>query len=270
MTHFSFPLYIHSVYTPADSLVFGGNFLHSFAIEKQLRVAQAEDTTKVPSKFRYPFYIEMHWYALERYVNCLTGKSHLSCLEDGKQIPESKLEKLRDPKSNLGPPRTSFNNFTSNGDDAKCKTGQESQSHSNGTKPHINLTQAEVNGLKAIIMWLSRLPNHKRCVPELIVNPDALLNDAKILVDDHTSGEPSLAITGKLALTWKVKPKNAPSNSNHSSNASGPSLTAQLRQIKPGLYPNLHNKSPSTNRNANGSNSNSCVRMTMVRMTRMK
>lgn len=39
--------WIHAVYTPEDSLVFGGNFLHSFGIEKQLRVAQVEDITKV-------------------------------------------------------------------------------------------------------------------------------------------------------------------------------------------------------------------------------
>ena len=44
--------WIHAVYTPEDSLVFGGNFLHSFAIEKQLRVAQIEELTKVPTKFR--------------------------------------------------------------------------------------------------------------------------------------------------------------------------------------------------------------------------
>lgn len=39
--------WIHAVYTPQDSLVFGGNFLHSFGIDKQLKIAQVEDTTKV-------------------------------------------------------------------------------------------------------------------------------------------------------------------------------------------------------------------------------
>jgi len=39
--------WIHAVYTPKDSLVFGGNFLHSFGIEKQLRVAEVEESTKV-------------------------------------------------------------------------------------------------------------------------------------------------------------------------------------------------------------------------------
>ena len=39
--------WIHAVYTLKDSLVFGGNFLHTFGIEKQLRIAQVEDSTKV-------------------------------------------------------------------------------------------------------------------------------------------------------------------------------------------------------------------------------
>lgn len=69
--------WIHAVYTPKDSLVFGGNFLHSYGIEKQLRIAQVEDTTHVPQKFRYPFFTEMLWYVLERYVHCLLGKSHI-------------------------------------------------------------------------------------------------------------------------------------------------------------------------------------------------
>ncbi|XP_067014972.2 jmjC domain-containing histone demethylation protein 1 [Anabrus simplex] len=69
--------WIHAVYTPCDSLVFGGNFLHSFGIEKQLKTAQVEDTTHVPQKFRYPFFTEMLWYVLERYVHCLLGRSHL-------------------------------------------------------------------------------------------------------------------------------------------------------------------------------------------------
>ena len=38
--------WIHAVYTSADSIVFGGNFLHSFAIEKQLQVAHIEDLTR--------------------------------------------------------------------------------------------------------------------------------------------------------------------------------------------------------------------------------
>lgn len=69
--------WIHAVYTPKDSLVFGGNFLHSFGIEKQLKIATVEEQTKVPQKFRYPFFTEMLWYTLERYVHCLMGQSYI-------------------------------------------------------------------------------------------------------------------------------------------------------------------------------------------------
>ncbi|KAK9305490.1 hypothetical protein QLX08_003504 [Tetragonisca angustula] len=77
--------WIHAVYTPQDSLVFGGNFLHSFGIEKQLKVAQVEEHTKVPQKFRYPFFTEMLWYVLERYVHVLLGRSHLDISESQRQ-----------------------------------------------------------------------------------------------------------------------------------------------------------------------------------------
>jgi kynurenine formamidase len=51
-THIHTPIHlvvgwIHAVYTPTDSLVFGGNFLHSFNISQQLRVATMENSTKV-------------------------------------------------------------------------------------------------------------------------------------------------------------------------------------------------------------------------------
>lgn len=74
--------WIHAVYTPTDSLVFGGNFLHSFGIVKQLKAAQIEDITKVPVKFRYPFFTEMLWYVLAKYVYTLLGRSHLEAESD--------------------------------------------------------------------------------------------------------------------------------------------------------------------------------------------
>ena len=33
---------------------------------------------QVPAKFRYPFYFEMCWYVLERYLYCMTSTSHLT------------------------------------------------------------------------------------------------------------------------------------------------------------------------------------------------
>ncbi|XP_059168236.1 lysine-specific demethylase 2A-like isoform X2 [Physella acuta] len=73
--------WIHAVYTPKDSLVFGGNFLHSFNIENQLLVSHVEDKTHVPPKFRYPFFSEIMWYVVDRYLSCLTGRTYLSSSE---------------------------------------------------------------------------------------------------------------------------------------------------------------------------------------------
>ena len=39
--------WIHAVKTPVDSLVFGGNFLHSYSIEMQLNCFNIENYTKV-------------------------------------------------------------------------------------------------------------------------------------------------------------------------------------------------------------------------------
>ncbi len=39
--------WIHAVYTPEDTLVFGGNFLHSFNIDMQFRITDVEDKTHV-------------------------------------------------------------------------------------------------------------------------------------------------------------------------------------------------------------------------------
>ena len=83
----SFIGWIHAVYTPSDSLVFGGNFLHSFNIAQQLTVAVLEKETKVgrscafrlyckvciqvPLRLQYPFYGSIHWYVLAEYMAAL-------------------------------------------------------------------------------------------------------------------------------------------------------------------------------------------------------
>lgn len=51
--------WIHAVYTPEDTLVFGGNFLHSFNIPMQLNIYSIEDRTRVrrSTRPRQPFYL---------------------------------------------------------------------------------------------------------------------------------------------------------------------------------------------------------------------
>ncbi|CAK1590382.1 unnamed protein product [Parnassius mnemosyne] len=148
--------WIHAVYTPSDSLVFGGNFLHQFGIEKQLKIAQVEDVTKVPQKFRYPFFTEMLWYVLDRYVSALLGRSHLA--PEGQSTPPS-------------PP-----------------------------KEHVHLTQNELHGLKAIVMYLHQLPAARKSVPELLSDPIALVRDVRTLVEQHRHDKQHLAVTGVPVL----------------------------------------------------------------------
>ena len=60
--------WIHAVHTPIDSLVFGGNFLHGFDMPGQLRIYELELFTRVPRKYRFPYYEHMQWYAAAYYL----------------------------------------------------------------------------------------------------------------------------------------------------------------------------------------------------------
>ncbi|KAL1961832.1 hypothetical protein VTN77DRAFT_1001 [Rasamsonia byssochlamydoides] len=71
--------WIHAVWTPENSLVIGGNFLTRMNYGMQIKVAKIEKDTKVPRKFRYPFFQKIQWYAALKY------------LEDD-PIPDSVLE----------------------------------------------------------------------------------------------------------------------------------------------------------------------------------
>jgi len=69
--------WIHAVYTPVDSIVFGGNFLHSFNISLQLQVFGIEERTAVPMQFRFPYYGHLVWYASYNFVKSIeeTGEA---------------------------------------------------------------------------------------------------------------------------------------------------------------------------------------------------
>ncbi|OWZ77228.1 JmjC domain-containing histone demethylation protein 1 [Cryptococcus neoformans Bt85] len=63
--------YIHAVYTPMDSIVFGGNFLHSYNVDIQLRLRQIEIDTKVPQRFRFPMFDRLCWYVADKHCSDL-------------------------------------------------------------------------------------------------------------------------------------------------------------------------------------------------------
>jgi len=61
--------WIHAVYTPTDSLVLGGNFLTPIHIPSQLNIANIEARTRVPKKFRFPFFDMAMWYTAIYYLD---------------------------------------------------------------------------------------------------------------------------------------------------------------------------------------------------------
>uniref|UniRef100_A0A8C9TKU6 [histone H3]-dimethyl-L-lysine(36) demethylase n=1 Tax=Scleropages formosus TaxID=113540 RepID=A0A8C9TKU6_SCLFO len=210
--------WIHAVYTPVDTLVFGGNFLHSFNIPMQLHINTIEDRTRVPAKFRYPFYYEMCWYVLERYLYCLTNTSHLTpefqkySLGIGqyvwlphsltcrhglslsytllfgarRQLFLSGILKLLVYREELG------------------HISQEDEDDSGPIKPGIkvHLTPFELEGLWSLLGKLESLPSHKKCVPTGIHNAPALLHDIRTLLQEHANDIPKLSYTGRPIVKW--------------------------------------------------------------------
>uniref|UniRef100_A0A2I3HQD1 Lysine-specific demethylase 2B n=1 Tax=Nomascus leucogenys TaxID=61853 RepID=A0A2I3HQD1_NOMLE len=268
--------WIHAVYTPVDSLVFGGNILHSFNVPMQLRIYEIEDRTRVQPKFRYPFYYEMCWYVLERYVYCVTQRSHLtqeyqreSMLIDAPRKPsidgfssDSWLEmeeeacdqqpQEEEEKDEEGEGRDRAPKPPTDGSTSPTSTPSEDQ-EALGKKPKApalrflkrtlsneseesvksttlpvdypktptgspatevsakwtHLTEFELKGLKALVEKLESLPENKKCVPEGIEDPQALLEGVKNVLKEHADDDPSLAITGVPVVTW---PKKTPKN----------------------------------------------------------
>jgi len=138
--------WIHAVYTPKDSLVFGGNFLHSFNIEEQLLVSKVETKTYVPGKFRYPFYLEIMWYVVDRYLSCLTGRSYLSQSEKDEpeeedlgliQVDEDSRPPSRNPDSR--PPSRSME------DGEKVASGEETPKLSKSVTIELTRIDATLN-----------------------------------------------------------------------------------------------------------------------------
>ncbi|GAB1302002.1 Lysine-specific demethylase 2A [Apodemus speciosus] len=265
--------WIHAVYTPTDTLVFGGNFLHSFNIPMQLKIYSIEDRTRVPNKFRYPFYYEMCWYVLERYVYCITNRSHLTKefqkeslsmdmelneLESGNGDEEGvdrEARRLNSKRSVLTSPVANGVNLDYDGLGKACRSlpslkktlsGDSSSDSSRGSHNgqvwdpqcsprkdrQVHLTHFELEGLRCLVDKLESLPLHKKCVPTGIEDEDALIADVKcwrkgsgaragqapspgyassnheeILLEELSSSDPKLALTGVPIVQWPKRDK---------------------------------------------------------------
>uniref|UniRef100_A0A672JWT0 [histone H3]-dimethyl-L-lysine(36) demethylase n=1 Tax=Sinocyclocheilus grahami TaxID=75366 RepID=A0A672JWT0_SINGR len=181
--------WIHAVYTPMDTLVFGGNFLHSFNIPMQLNVYNIEDRTRVPAKFRYPFYFEMCWYVLERYLYCLTNISHLT--------PEFQKHSL-----GIGGFNGQEENIVEEEEEMVKEEPEEEAASPARPGVKVHLTPLELEGLWELLHKLEELPAHKKCVPAGIRNAPALLSDIRKLLEEHANDNPKLSYTGKPIVKW--------------------------------------------------------------------
>ncbi|XP_034453454.1 lysine-specific demethylase 2A [Hippoglossus hippoglossus] len=206
--------WIHAVYTPEDTLVFGGNFLHSFNIPMQLNIYSIEDRTRVPAKFRYPFYYEMCWYVLERYLYCLTNISHLT--PEFQKYSLGKGLTRADVEANDHPGNGNSNGVDSDTENAEIKLKQpkkeeeEEDTEEDGaaqlTTPQHLMTPFELEGLCNLLGKLEELPVHKKCVPAGIQDAAALLEDMRAVLKEHSNDNPKLSYTGEPIVKWPKRP----------------------------------------------------------------
>uniref|UniRef100_A0A3B4D8U3 [histone H3]-dimethyl-L-lysine(36) demethylase n=2 Tax=Pygocentrus nattereri TaxID=42514 RepID=A0A3B4D8U3_PYGNA len=242
--------WIHAVYTPEDTLVFGGNFLHSFNIPMQLNIYNIEDRTRVPSKFRYPFYYEMCWYVLERYLYCLTNTSHLTPefqkhslgigLKKEDYINPNKLDGHTEDKQKEEEGEGQEEEENDVNKDIKEENEEEAPSPPACPGVKVHLTPLELEGLWQLLHKLEELPAHKKCVPTGIRNAPALLSDIRAVLEEHTNDDPKLSYTGKPIVTWPKRPSwyrppTPPTSLLYRSRApgSGPMLAPVPRPVKP-------------------------------------
>ena len=88
--------WIHAVYTPVNSVVFGGNFLHSLNIQLQLRIYELESRLKDPPKYRFPSFEVVHWLAAGKLKKDLADLN-----SDNTPCPENLLNGIRSLVSTL-------------------------------------------------------------------------------------------------------------------------------------------------------------------------
>ncbi|PAA56776.1 hypothetical protein BOX15_Mlig027190g2 [Macrostomum lignano] len=166
--------WMHAVYTPEDSLVFGGNYLHSLNIKLQLRVWELEEKTRVKRQFRFPLFMQLHWYVLARYAGCLMRREHVV------------------------PPREEGEDLAAYAE-RMAEYGTELK---NSHQPGQALTQAELQGLRLLLQWLRPLPPNRREVPADLPEPDRLLDDIQELLQEHAADTPDAACTGAPVIRW--------------------------------------------------------------------
>ena len=172
--------WIYAIYTWEDTIAFSGNFLHSYAMEKQLQIAHLEEVLHLPARARFPFFTELLWFVLDRYIHCVLGKTFLD-------LPEEEKRRIRLEKGEAVDP---------NEEVFKLAAGHASPPEK------MHLTVAELNGIKFAVMYLHHLPASKKNVPLLLPDPIGIVKGIRNTVLEHKDDCPDQAVSGKYVLRW--------------------------------------------------------------------
>ena len=161
----------------------------------------------------------MLWYALDRYIHCVLGTTHLD-------LPEEEKRRMRLEKGE---------NIDPNKEVLKLQS-------SHGNPSQVHLTQAELYGLKFIVMYLHHLPHSKKNVPVMLPDPISVIKDIRTLVLSHKDDCPEKAINGKYVLRW-TESDDVDGNSKRP-RKSLPKIQTPGERKKPGPKPGSTRKPP--------------------------
>ncbi|CAD5110794.1 DgyrCDS159 [Dimorphilus gyrociliatus] len=204
--------WIHAIYSEEDSLVFSGNFLHSFSIPQQIKIAELEK--RIYDKFNYSFFTEIMWYAVKRYCGALLNPPLTPVKETSGE--ETDTEKKTPTTSPMAKSTSSLPENGSCKKEIKKETkGENDQTEeepktekatikdeNNKVPMKIYLTTFELEGLECLIEWLEKSNFAAARVPIEFHNAQLLLKKLQDLLDNHRNDAADLAITNEPILSW--------------------------------------------------------------------
>jgi len=187
--------WIIAIYYNCNTILYSGRFLHSFNMIEQLQVAFLEQKMDTKCVDKFPFFTEILWYTLDRYLFCLTGKTHLD-------LPHEEKEKmLLEKGKNIDPDEEAIKLLNIDVEQDK------STSNNRISKSLMHLSLLEIDGIKSIIMYLHSLPYKKNYVPIMLQAPDAVITDLRYLIDTDLKYSKKQGLLGKYALkSWSNDP----------------------------------------------------------------
>ena len=118
----------------------------------------------------------MLWYALDRYIHCLMGKTHLD-------LPEEEKRRMRLEKGD---------NVDTNKEILKLVNPNADKQPNKNT--YVHLTTSELFGIKFIVMYLHHLPHSKKNVPIMLPDPVSVRFSFYFIILESDNSSPDFYI----------------------------------------------------------------------------